>query len=860
MSEYRLSDLLDLTIIQKMADAHYRAAGMPIGLIDAIDGSILVGAGWQDICTKFHRADSVLLQRCRESDNYIKDHLVEGEACRYKCKNGLWDIGVPIVVAGRHLATLFLGQFFYAEEAPDREFFIQQAREYSLDIVEYLAALDRVPVFSREKVDYILEYDKALASFIADLAENSILKAKADETIRENERKFHAVFDQAFQFLGLLTIEGRLVETNRTALTFGGVEETDVIGKPFWETAWWAHSPELQEKLRLSVQQAAKGEFIRFEATHPAVDGSLHHIDFSLKPVTDETGKVVLLIPEGRDITERKRTEKALHESQTLLRAVIKASPDPIFIKDLKGRYLLGNPAVLRVWGKSLEDVIGKKDCELYKDPAIADAVTANDRMVMESGMSHAMEEVIETQEGIKIYLSTKTPYLNRDGEIMGIIGIARDITDRKQAEEELHKHRDNLEVLVQERTIELEEKNEQLKEEIAEREKAEKETRKVEAQLAQAQRIEAIDRFAGGIAHDLNNILYPIIMNVEELLAEESNNPARHEILDETLKAAHRQRDLVKKILSFSRRGEQVRRPVRVKPLLKEVITFLKSSLPSTIEIRQSVKVKNDTVMGDPIQIQQIIINLCQNAGDAYPSEKGVIEVGLTNIQMKSPHGPHFIQAGDYLKLEVKDSGTGMPHRVMDRIFEPFFTSKGVGKGTGMGLSVVYGIVKNHEGTITVESEEGKGSLFTVYLPTTEEHCQDQAAHTDRDPSVQHKGKLLVIDDEELVLLSLQRVLKSSGYQVAACRDSREAFELFAMKPAEFDLVITDLTMPGMTGLDLSRKIQNVRPDIPIILCTGFNDVISQEEAKSFGIKELLLKPVGAGELKKVIHRALEN
>jgi PAS domain S-box-containing protein len=310
MSDYRLSDLLDLTILQKMADAHYRAAGMPIGIIDAIDGSILVGSGWQDICVKFHRADPVSLQRCRESDNYIKDRLVQDEACHYKCKNGLREIGVPIVVAGRHLATMFLGQFFYEGETPDREFFIHLAHEFGFDVDEYLAALDQVPIFIREKVDYILEYDKALVGFIADLAEHALSKIKADEIIRESERKFHAVFEQAYQFLGLLSIEGRVLEANRTALKFGGVEEADVIGRPFWETPWWAHSSELKENVRLAVQKAAKGELIRFEAFHHAPDGSLHYVDFSLKPVKDETGKVIMLIPEGRDITERKKAEQ----------------------------------------------------------------------------------------------------------------------------------------------------------------------------------------------------------------------------------------------------------------------------------------------------------------------------------------------------------------------------------------------------------------------------------------------------------------------------------------------------------------------------------------------------------------------
>lgn len=219
MSEHRLSDLLDLAIIQKMADAHYRAAGMPIGIIDAIDGSILIGAGWQDICAKFHRVNPELLQRCRESDNYIKEHLVEGEACHYKCRNGLWDIGIPIVVTGCHLATLFLGQFFYEGEVPDRKFFTQQAHSFGLDLDEYLAALDRVPVFSREKVNYILEYDKALANFIADLADHSLLKTKAEEDLYALNANLE------------LLVEQRTLELQEAQAQYLHSEKLSAIGK-----------------------------------------------------------------------------------------------------------------------------------------------------------------------------------------------------------------------------------------------------------------------------------------------------------------------------------------------------------------------------------------------------------------------------------------------------------------------------------------------------------------------------------------------------------------------------------------------------------------------------------------------------
>jgi ligand-binding sensor protein len=223
MIDYRLSDLLDLTIIQKMAGAHYRATGIPIGIIDAIDGSILVGSGWQDICVKFHRANPVSLQHCRESDDYIKGRLACGEACQYKCTNGLWDIGIPIVVAGRHLATMFLGQFFYEGEALDRDFFIRSAEQFGFDVDDYLAALDRVPVFSHEKIDYILEYDKALVGFIADLAEHALLKIKAEEETRRQTEFLQVLIDAMPYAIFYKDRHGRYLGCNRAFEQFYGI-------------------------------------------------------------------------------------------------------------------------------------------------------------------------------------------------------------------------------------------------------------------------------------------------------------------------------------------------------------------------------------------------------------------------------------------------------------------------------------------------------------------------------------------------------------------------------------------------------------------------------------------------------------
>lgn len=440
MGDLRLSDLLDLTILQKMADAHYRAAGMPIGIIDAMDGSVLVGSGWQDICVKFHRADPVTLQRCRESDDYIKDHLVQGKSCAYKCKNGLWDIGLPILVAGRHLATLFLGQFFYEGETPDRAFFIRQAREFGFDVDAYLSALDRVPVFSREKVDSILEYDKALVGFIADLAAHALLKTRVDEIIRESERKFHAVFDQAYQFLALLSVDGKVMEANKTVLSFGDVHKADVIGLPFWETPWWSHSKELQENVRLAVRKAAKGELIRFEASHPDPAGHLHYVDFSLKPVKDDAGNLIMLIAEGRDITERKQAEEEIRRQAEFLQSLIDAMPYPVFYKDLQGRYISCNKAFEKFYGILREQIAGKTVYEIAPKELADKYYRADEALFRHPGMQ-IYEGCIQSTDGVRhTVIFHKATFTGLNGAVAGLVGAVVDITEQKQAEESLQK------------------------------------------------------------------------------------------------------------------------------------------------------------------------------------------------------------------------------------------------------------------------------------------------------------------------------------------------------------------------------------------------------------------------------------
>lgn len=319
METYQLSDLLDISIIQKMADAHYRATGMPIGIIDAFDSSVLVGAGWQDICVKFHRKNPVSLKRCHESDNFIKKSLVEGDACHYKCKNGLWDIGIPIIVADQHLATMFLGQFFYEEETKNRDFFINQARELGFDEAKYLDALDRTPLLSKEKVHYILEYDKALARFIADLAENALMRLKSEENLKISEQRY--ALAQRTGNIGSWDWDitsGTLHWSDQIEPMFG-FEPGSFKGtyEAFMECVY----PDDREKVSKSVEHCIN-DHADYNIEHRIIwpDGTVRWLCETGNVLRNDQGKPVRMLGIVQDITARKlaeeRTEKLLKDME----------------------------------------------------------------------------------------------------------------------------------------------------------------------------------------------------------------------------------------------------------------------------------------------------------------------------------------------------------------------------------------------------------------------------------------------------------------------------------------------------------------------------------------------------------------
>ncbi|MBU0482727.1 MAG: DUF3365 domain-containing protein [Proteobacteria bacterium] len=387
-------------------------------------------------------------------------------------------------------------------------------------------------------------------------------------------------------------------------------------------------------------------------------------------------------------------------------------------------------------------------------------------------------------------------------------------------------------------------------------------EKRRLEEQLRQAHKMEAIGTLAGGIAHDFNNLLTPIIGYAE--MARREQHPERSQMpiyLEEILNAGSRARDLVKNILSFSRKAEQEKKPLNLHPIINEAIKLIRASIPTTIEIKQELDPYCGSILGDPSQIHQILINLCTNAAHAMEKTGGILEVSLhkTRLEKKDLENEITMQPGDYIEVSVKDNGEGIPPEIIDRIFEPYFTTKSAAKGSGMGLAIVHGIVKSHHGLIKVVSDTDRGGAWIrVFFPKIEEVEIKQPEEID--PLPMGSENILVVDDDDAVAGIHCRMLEWLGYEVTVESGSLEALATFRANPDQFDLVITDQTMPKMTGEQLTRELLAVRPDLPVILCTGYSEQINEEAAKAAGASAFMIKPLEQHDLAHTVRELLDR
>ena len=519
----------------------------------------------------------------------------------------------------------------------------------------------------------------------------------------------------------------------------------------------------------------------------------------------------------NRMISQRDIAEAALRKSERSYRELVQSASSIIMRMDTAGRVIFFNTYAQNFFGYRKEDIIGKNVVGIIvpeRDSAGFDLAS----MIKDIGshperyVSNENENIRRNGERVRVTWMNRAIY-DDSGNVSEILCVGIDVTEKWQ----------------------------------------------LEKRLAQAQKMEAIGTLAGGIAHDFNNILSAIIGYTELSLIDIPKGSTLQNNLQQVLKAGGRAKELVRQILAFSRQRESERVPVKVSLIVNEALKLLRASLPTTIKIRHNLK-SHLSVLTDPTNIHQVLMNLCTNASFAMQADGGVLEVSLNDVDLDADFARQHpdVKPGKYINLTVRDSGCGMAPEVTERVFDPFYTTKKTGEGTGMGLSVVHGIVKSHGGTIIVESSPEKGSAFDVFLPAIETEVTNQAEQAQL--VITGSERILFVDDEDFQADIGKRMLERIGYRVTAKTSSVEAFELFRQSPDEFDLVITDMTMPNMTGDVLARKIIAIRPDIPIIVCTGYSERINSDIVKEIGIRELAMKPVVMKDIAQMVERILSK
>jgi PAS domain S-box-containing protein len=634
--------------------------------------------------------------------------------------------------------------------------------------------------------------------------------------LEESEKKYRQLFETAMVGIYRTRIDdGKFLAANQTLAELMGYNSVDQLVKEYVTSKHYT-DPKRREELLYQIR--SQGRVDGFEIEMARTDGSLVTIEISAAAYP-ELGYLEGVVV---DITKRKKAEDALKESERKYSLLAKESPDAIISLDKTGNLLSFNPAAERISGFSAEEVMGKHFAKINILTKQSIPKALKEFVLVITGIDRPPFELTIVRKD-KSYLFTEANprLIKHKGEKAWVQVTLRDITDRKLVEAE---------------------------------------KKRLETQLQQSQRMESIGTLAGGIAHDFNNILYSIIGYTELALDDTEKGTQLHDNLQELLIAAQRARDLVKQILTFSRQADQTLKPLKVQLVVREVLKLIRSSLPSTIEITQNISNTCGLVMADATQIHQVALNLLTNAYQALEHEGGKLDVTLKEVDLdvddlKDP----TMLAGSYVCLTVADTGAGIDEYEMDRIFEPYFSTKEKDKGTGLGLAMVHGIVKSYGGNIRVYSEPGKGSAFHIYLPV----IQTQVERKEFDHASPVEGgteRILLVDDEVQIVRMEQQMLERLGYHVTVRTSSIEALEAFRAVPDKFDLVITDMTMPNMTGVELAKKIIEIRPDIPMIICTGFSEKISEHKAITMGIRGYVMKPVVKRELAKKIREVLDQ
>lgn len=631
-------------------------------------------------------------------------------------------------------------------------------------------------------------------------------------TLKENERRYRGFIDNSPDIFYRTDLEGHVTFVSPSVTKHTGYTPEEAIGKNLAKMGY--ENPAHREVFLDTLKQ--HGTVENFESLQKRKDGSFWWASTNAQWYKNMNGEIIGVVGVTRDVTPYKIAEKAVMSNEQKFRSIFESSPVGLIHIDGDGIITALNDQLCRILGTTQDMLLGKNVLKLVENQEV---VFALEKAL--TGEKTGYEGVYESVTGgvSTPVRATYSPIFSPEGMVSGLIGITEDMSDQL---------------------------------------KHEKEKRSLEIQLQQTYKMEAIGTLAGGIAHDFNNILTPLVGYAQLLKYQLSADHPFQTNVNTMLSCALRAKDLVQQILTFSRKTASEKIPLQLQPIIKESLKLMRSSIPSNIEIQTDIDPDCGWINADPTKIHQVIINLSTNAYHAMEMAGGILAVTLKQEPVKNVTNENGEESTDTcVHLMITDNGTGMEKEILDKIFDPYFTTKPSGKGTGLGLSVVHGIVKECGGDIRIESEVGKGTDIHICFPVIKNHSEVKSEK--KRPLPTGTERVLLIDDEDVVAGLQQQMLEQLGYQVTLQTDSMAGLENFRNNEGQFDVIITDMTMPKLTGLQLTQEIRKINENIPIILCTGYSDQINDLTLKSEKIQGYLMKPIVLRDLAEVVRNTID-